>query len=110
MKKLITITTILIGLVSCEQSKESSIKEEKKYTYTQEVNESDTFIRGKRQLKAQGYKNIVEISKPWYCCDDKDSFWSSTGFQATDEDGNSVKGCFCVKTGLFNNSITIRFE
>ncbi len=71
------------------------------------ASESDAFKRGKRQLQIQGYENIQEKAYPLFCCSKADSFFYSTGFIA-EKDGERVEGCIC--TGLFRNSITIRFE
>ncbi|OWP84357.1 hypothetical protein BWK59_05760 [Flavobacterium davisii] len=63
------------------------------------------FLKGKKQLENQGYKDIVNTGYNAFCCDENDSF--STGFKAKDKNGNEVKGCVC--SGVFKG-ITIRFE
>ena len=66
---------------------------------------SNDFDKAKKQLEQQGYTNIENTGYDRFCCDDKDTF--STGFTATDKDGNKVKGCIC--SGILKG-ITIRFH
>ena len=40
-----------------------------------------------------------------FCCDEKDTF--STGFEATDKNGNKVEGCFCSSV---LKGVTVRFD
>ena len=103
MKKLLIIL-FLISFVSCEQNTTPSYQQD-----NYQKSESQAFKKGKRQLEVQGYKNVREVSYPLFCCAEEDSFLLSTGFEAEDNEGNIVKGCFCVK-GLLRSSVTIRFE
>jgi len=63
------------------------------------------FKKGKQQLENQGYTEVRNTGRNWFCCSDSDSF--STGFTCLDKDGNRVSGCFCSAIG---KGITIRFE
>jgi hypothetical protein len=104
MIKKIFIAVCLLLIVGCEQNTGSSSNQEP-YVPT----ESAAFKKGKRQLEVQGYKNVKEVAYPLFCCAEEDSFLLSTGFEAEDNEGNKVRGCFCVK-GFIRNSVTIRFE
>lgn len=69
--------------------------------------ESETFKKGKLQLKVQGFKNIKEESYPWFCCSEEDNILFSTGFSAETPEGEVVEGCMC---GGFFKGVTIRFK
>ncbi len=84
MRKIITTITLIL-LIGC-------------------TNDND-FEKAKKQLTQQGYTNIKNTGYSFLCCDEKDSF--STGFSATDKDGNKIKGCIC--SGVFKG-VTIRFK
>lgn len=102
MKKLLLVLTVGL-LFSCEPIDNSQNEP------VQQRTESQAFKKGKRQLEIQGYTNITETPYPIWCCAEEDSWILSCGFEATDKDGEKVKGCFCVK-GLLRNSVTIRFD
>lgn len=63
------------------------------------------FLKGKIQLKNQGYTNIVNTGWSAFCCGERDNF--STGFRAKDKNGNKVEGCIC--SGVLKG-ITLRFN
>ena len=63
------------------------------------------FAKGKRQLENQGYTNVKNTGYNMFCCDEKDTF--STGFEATDKNGNKVEGCFCSSV---LKGVTVRFD
>lgn len=63
------------------------------------------FEKGKKQLIAMGYTEIVNTGHVFSCCGEDDSF--STGFKAKTKEGQTVEGCFC--SSLFKG-VTIRFE
>lgn len=63
------------------------------------------FKKGKKVLKQQGYKNIINTGYKIFCCSQDDTF--STGFEAVDKQGNTVEGCICSSIG---KGITIRFN
>lgn len=63
------------------------------------------FRKGARQLELQGYTEIENTGYSMWCCSDEDTY--STGFEATDKDGEIVTGCFCSSWG---KGVTIRFE
>lgn len=110
MKYLLIILVLLI--TSCDNNTQQETKPVRKQPVQTEYikHESQSFKKGKRQLKIQGYNNIKEVSYPWFCCAENDSFLCSTGFEATDSNGIKVSGCMCVKDCLLRNSVTIRFE
>lgn len=105
MKQLLFI--LLLFITSCDTSTTPVKNEQVTETYVQ--SESESFKKGKRQLAAQGYKNIKESSNYLFCCAEEDSYLLSSGFTAEDADGVKVEGCFCVK-GVLRNSVTIRFK
>jgi hypothetical protein len=63
------------------------------------------FESGKRNLETQGYTNIQPTGYEMFCCSEDESF--STGFSATDKNGNTVTGCFC---SAFLKGVTVRFN
>lgn len=71
----------------------------------QACSSDNDFAKGKQQLEAQGYTNVVNTGYEAFCCGEDDCF--STGFTAVDSKGNKVEGCFCSSVG---KGITIRFE
>lgn len=87
MKKILSSLTVVVisSLCSCSSNND--------------------FNKGKQQLKNQGYTNISNTGYSFFCCSEEDTF--STGFKATDKNGNKVTGCFC--SGLLKG-ITIRFD
>ena len=111
MKNLILLITLLL-CISCNSgaNNTANTKPIQKVTKEHVRIESSTFKKGKRQLEIQGYKNIKETNYPWFCCAEEDSLLCSTGFEATDADGQKVSGCMCVKDCIIRNSVTIRFE
>jgi hypothetical protein len=85
MKKIIVVLAAVSILSSC-------------------TSEND-FNKGKRQLEQQGYTNIKNTGHSWFGCSDDDTY--SSGFEATDNNGNKIKGAFC--SGVLKG-ITIRFQ
>lgn len=63
------------------------------------------FQKAKRQLEQQGYTNVTKTGYKVFCCSDEDDF--STGFEATDKQGNKVTGCACSK---YLKGVTIRLD
>jgi len=63
------------------------------------------FEKGKAILEGQRYSGVVNTGYSAFCCSDEDTY--STGFTATDKNGNAVHGCFCSS---LLKGITIRFE
>lgn len=66
---------------------------------------NNDFQKGKKQLENQGYTDVVSTGHKYFCCGRGDNY--STGFKATDKNGEVVKGCICSGIG---KGITIRFE
>ena len=87
MKKTILILATMIYLSSCS------------------CTSNNDFEKGKKRLEGQGYTDVKNTGHNFFCCDNKESF--STGFEATDKNGNIVKGCFCSN---FLKGITVRYE
>lgn len=115
MKKILILLAVLF-LSACESNvstgknpnviSDSEYKEVTKNTPPPSI-ESDVFKKGKKQLKVMGYKNIKETSYPFFCCSEDDSILFSTGFEATDDEGNKVEGCMC---SAMLKGVTIRFK
>lgn len=107
MKKQITIILAVVALVGCDLKVSTEQPSDKQPPTEQKPVESEVFKKGKRQLETMGYKNIKEESYPFFCCDKNDSMLFSTGFSATDKDGEKTTGCLC--SAMFKG-VTIRFE
>lgn len=58
-----------------------------------------------RALKAHGFVNIRTIGYTWFECGKDDTF--HTGFEATNANGQRVKGTVCC--GFLGKGCTIRF-
>ena len=84
MKKIILIISLLFLLSNCSSDNDFNV--------------------GKKQLKAQGYTQIVNTGWSPFSCAEDDTF--STGFTAVDKDGNKVEGVFC---GGLIKGVTIRY-
>lgn len=85
MKKLIICFGLFVGASSCTSNND--------------------FNKAKKILESQGLTNIESTGYKPFCCDEKDGW--STGFKATDKQGNPVKGCIC--SGLLKG-VTIRYQ
>lgn len=85
MKKLFVIIALIFAIQSCTSDND--------------------FKKGKRNLEQQGYTNIKNTGYNAFCCSEDENF--STGFSATDKNGNTIEGCFC-STAL--KGVTVRFE
>ncbi len=68
------------------------------------TSESD-FLKAEKQLESQGYTDIKNTGYDIFCCSDSDQF--STGFEAKNSEGETVKGCIC--SGILKGS-TIRYK
>jgi hypothetical protein len=112
MQNIIPILIIILSLSSCSPNgtyyKENEQQPVDTLQYT-EIPKSKTFLSGKKQLEAQGYKDVEYAQLDYFCLTDEDSYLLSEGFTAKTATNETVSGCFCVK-GLIHNSITIRFK